>query len=197
MGKSIFSAIFGVLETMDIIDWSRHISNRNSDLIFEFCKTLPEKDWEEFTFRQNTFSAHTKTKTLCAIWPDRKDYPNIKLDTFKHTIKLLELFDPVIKDFCDYYKKSFSVVTAMVVRLDSDEDVKEHSDTHPFFGITHRVHWCIDGDYDNMDFLISGNKIEMNKDAIIEINNRLPHSVKYYGKTPRYNAILDFYPTET
>ncbi len=43
-----------------------------------------------------------------------------------------------------------------------------------------------------MHFMIAGEKVAMYEGDFIEINNRLPHSVKYAGDRPRLNAIIDF-----
>jgi hypothetical protein len=179
---------------MDIIDNSRYITKIDIKPLFDFCVSLEDEDWEEFTFRQNNFKAHSSTKTVAAIFPDRSNFPNMKKMTFKHTEQMMTLFDPAIQAATNFYNEKFVVTTAMIVLLMPDENVEEHSDTHPYFGLTHRFHICIHGDYDNMDFLIRGMKVDMNLGDVIEINNRLPHKVVYRGKKPRLNAIFDLLP---
>jgi hypothetical protein len=44
-----------------------------------------------------------------------------------------------------------------------------------------------------MDFMIAGEKIDMKTGDVVEINNRLPHCVKYSGKEHRYNFIVDLF----
>jgi hypothetical protein len=177
---------------MDIIDLSRFIGNFETKNFVDFIHSLPESDWEEFADRQKNFESHADTKTIAAIFPDRKDYPNIELKTFSHTDSISELCRPICDAFCRFYGKPFQVTTAMVVCMPPKTNVLLHIDTHPYFGVTHRAHWCLEADYDKMDFFISGEKIRMRQGDFIEINNRMPHAVDYEGEVPRYNLIIDF-----
>jgi len=177
---------------MDIIDLSRFIGNFNTSKFMEFIHSLPNEAWEEFTDRQKNFESHALTKTLPAIFPDRKDYPSIDIKTFTYTKEISELCEDACQAFCNFYNKSFQVTTAMVVVMPPKTEIGLHSDTHPYFGLAHRAHWCLEAEYEKMDFYISGSKILMKQGDFIEINNRMPHSVIYNGDVPRYNLIIDF-----
>jgi len=178
---------------MDIITRSRMIGQFDPSEIKNFLFNLPEEDWTEFSMRQQNFESHKDTNTICAIFPDRSQYPQIKCESFKHTEALMKLLEPLSDAFVNFYDdKPFVCTTAIFVKLAPGKDIGAHSDTHPYFGVSHRLHWCIDGDYDNMHFMIAGGKVAMYEGDFIEINNRLPHSVKYAGDRPRLNAIIDF-----
>lgn len=177
---------------MDIVDLSRFIGNFDSSKFMSFIRSLPDEAWEEFTDRQKNFESHAVTKTLPAIFPDRKDYPVIDLKTFTHTEEISKFCSDVCQAFCSFYEKPFQVTTAIVVAMPPNTEIGVHSDTHPYFGVTHRAHWCLDAEYEKMDFYISGSKIPMKQGDFIEINNRMPHSVVYSGDTVRYNLIIDF-----
>jgi|TARA_B100000900_G_scaffold325591_1_gene285452 hypothetical protein len=180
-------------DSMDIITRSRLIGSFDPTEIKEYLFGLPEEDWEEFSFRQKNFESHKDTSTICAIFPDRSHYPSIKCEQFKHTDPLMKILEPLSQAFVEYYEdKPFVCTTAIFVKLAPNSDIGVHSDTHPYFGVTHRLHWCIDGDYENMHFMIAGDKVEMYEGDFIEINNRLPHSVKYTGDRPRLNGIIDY-----
>lgn len=177
---------------MDIIDLSRFIGNFSTKKIMGFINSLPPEAWDEFTSRQKNFEAHATTKTLAGIFPDRSNFPSLQFNTYKYTDKFVEHCEEICNAFCAYYNSSYRVTTAVVVYMPPDSQVKLHTDTHPYFGLTHRVHWCLDAEYNKMDFLISGEKINMKKGDLLEINNRMPHEVLYSGKKPRYNLIIDF-----
>ena len=83
-------------------------------------------------------------------------------------------------------------ISSKNAKMPPNSEIEVHTDTHPYFGESHRLHWCLKGEYEKMDFLIAGNKIPMYEGDLIEINNRMPHSVVYRGETPRYNLIIDF-----
>tara|TARA_B100000131_G_scaffold321747_2_gene373535 strand:+ start:2933 stop:3490 length:558 start_codon:yes stop_codon:yes gene_type:complete len=182
---------------MDIIEWSKKLGNYDSTEIMNFISSLPVEAWDEFTDRQTRFPFHEQTKCIAGVFADRSDYPSIKLDTFKYTDELSKLCYPIVECFTYFYfsnptARQFRVTTAMIVMMPPNSKIGSHSDTHPYFGEAHRLHWCLDGDYEKMDFLIAGNKIPMQKGDLIEINNRMPHEVIYKGDVPRYNLIIDF-----
>lgn len=178
---------------MDIIDWSKKVGNHNPEKLADFILSLPENAWEEFTDRQTRFSFHKDTKCIPAIFADRSDYPRIKLQTFKYTDEISPFCEDICMSFCEFQRKyNYKVTTAMIVKMPPNSEIEVHTDTHPYFGESHRLHWCLKGEYEKMDFLIAGNKIPMYEGDLIEINNRMPHSVVYRGETPRYNLIIDF-----
>lgn len=178
---------------MDIIDWSRKIGNHNPSKMVDFISNLPDEAWEEFIDRQTRFNFHKDTRCVPAIFADRSDYPRIKLQTFTYTDQLSKLTADICESFCHFTKfYSYRITTAMLVKMLPNSEIGVHTDTHPYFGESHRLHWCLSGEYEKMDFLIAGNKIAMNEGDLIEINNRMPHSVVYRGETPRYNLIIDF-----
>lgn len=179
---------------MDIIDFSRHIGNFDPDPFMDFIRGLPDEAWDEFTDRQDRFEAHSHTKTLAAIFPDRKNFPDTELVTYTYTEAMRPFWDDLARAFAFFYKAEFMVTSAMVVQMAPQSEVLSHTDTHPYFGHTHRAHWCLSGDYKAMDFMISGDKIPMKKGDFVEINNRMPHAVAYRGDVPRFNFIVDFLP---
>lgn len=179
---------------MDIIHRSNHLGKFDPTIIENFLKKLSEKDWNEFTDRQTRFKYHAKTKTIAAIFPNFKNWPELHINRYKYADELLDMIQPIVSVFSQNYNGNFIISAAMFVLLPENHNVDEHSDVHEYFGCTHRVHACISGDYKNQDFMIAGQKIKMNSGDIIEINNRLPHSVQYFGNTPRINAIIDFLP---
>tara|TARA_Y100001963_G_scaffold149402_1_gene228866 strand:- start:1219 stop:1776 length:558 start_codon:yes stop_codon:yes gene_type:complete len=182
---------------MDIIDWSKKIGNLDPSEIMDFISSLPEQAWQEFTDRQKRFPFHEQTECIPAVFADRSDYPRITLDSFTYTEEISRLCTDIYECFCysnhsNPERREWRVTTAMIVKMPPNSEIGLHSDTHPYFGETHRLHWCLEGDYEKMDFLIAGNKIPMMKGDLIEINNRMPHQVFYKGDVPRYNLIIDF-----
>ena len=182
---------------MDIIEWSKKLGNFDSTEMMNFISLLPAEAWDEFTERQTKFPYHKQTKCIPAVAVDHSNYPNIKLHTFTYTDKISKLCSQIVQCFAYFYfsnpsSRQFRVTSAMIVMMPPNSTIGEHTDTHPYFGESHRIHWCLDGDYEKMDFLIAGNKIAMQKGDLIEINNRMPHEVIYNGKVPRYNLIIDF-----
>lgn len=177
---------------MDIIENYFFIDSVDTSDVKKFIEGLAEEDWEEYADRQKRFDCHSKTRTIAGLIPDRSRYPEIHLEEYKHSHRLSELCMGITESFCSFYGRPFQVTFAAIVMLPAHSQVGSHSDTHRYFGHTHRTHWCISADYSKMNFLISGEKIPMNEGDFIEINNRMPHSVSYDGDIPRYNLIMDF-----
>jgi len=181
---------------VDIIDLSKKITNLNPERFMGYLSSLKEDAWDQFTDRQTKFSQHQDTKTLPALFPERDSFPEITINDFEYTENLRPFWQELVDIVSEQNSEQYIVTTAMVVRLSPECSIETHSDTHPYFALTHRIHWALEGDYDDMDFVIAGEKIEMEKGDVIEINNRLPHSVKYTGKGYRYNFVIDLFKTQ-
>ena len=123
---------------MDIIARSLMIGKFDPTPVKEFLESLPPEDWGEFTQRQDQFDAHKATNTIAAIFPDRSNYPHLNMHQYKHTEKLMEWVKPIGDAFCEkYLDKPFVCTTAIFVKLAPNSNIANHSDSHPYFGVTH------------------------------------------------------------
>jgi hypothetical protein len=178
---------------MDIIYSSKQITTLSPDGFMDYILSLDESEWGKFTDRQTGFHQHQHTKTIPALFPDRDAFPEITINDFQHTEAMRPFWQELVDIFSEQNSEQYIVTTAMVVRLAAGCSIELHSDAHPYFALTHRLHWALHGDYDDMDFMIAGEKIDMKTGDVVEINNRLPHCVKYSGKEHRYNFIVDLF----
>ena len=178
---------------MDIIYPSKKITTLSPDGFMDYLRSLDESEWENYTDRQTRFSQHQHTKTIPALFHDRNAFPEITINDFPLTEGIRPFWQELVDIFSEQNSEQYVVTSAMVVRLSPERSIETHSDTHPYFALTHRLHWALQADYDDMDFLVAGEKIPMKGGDVVEINNRLPHSVNYSGNEHRYNFIIDLF----
>ena len=151
---------------------------------------LQQVDWNIWTLRQDSFSVHKKTHSVPLYWG-----PKVGSDIIVHkeNCSLFEEELNIIKNLFNYfYSDEFFYTTAVFAQLKNQESITHHYDSAERFSITHRIHWCIDGDYSKLNFLIDGERLNIRKNDIFEMNNKKHHSVDYNGDEPRIHMICDF-----
>jgi hypothetical protein len=181
---------------MDITYPYKEIAVLDPTSFMECINNLPENEWDKYTDRQDRFKAHEHTKTLPGLIAVRDSFPEITIEDNPLTETLKPHWAALVDKFCDLNETQYLVTMAVVVKLSAGYEIEQHTDVHPYFALTHRLHWCLSGDYESMDFMVAGNKVPMGKGSVVEINNRLPHRVMYTGKEPRYNLIIDLFRVE-
>jgi len=156
----------------------------------EVIEKLQQVDWTEWTLRQDSFPVHKKTHSVPLYWGR-----GIGSDIISHkeNCSLFEEELNIIKNLFDhYYSAEFFYTKALFAQLKKQESIDSHYDSAALFSITHRIHWCIQGDYLKLDFLVNDEKLDIKKNDIFEMNNKKMHSVDYNGDEPRIHMICDF-----
>lgn len=165
---------------------------------------LSHVDWDEWTHRQDKFIHHKKTKSIPMYWSTNEIGSDITFH--KHNCQLFAQELNLLKGLIEYYYNCKMFYTkAIIVKLNGESFIPRHWDSAEIFSITHRVHWCIDGDFNKLDFCVDSGTEEISKDLerlnlskndVIEINNIRCHSVTYQGEQPRIHMISDFVSEE-
>ncbi len=146
-------------------------------------------DWDDYQFRQKTYSDHSKTKTIPLMWDEdklivkyHKDY-----ELFKFTLKFIE-------DLLISILGEGKIETAILINLPKKEKIKSHYDVGEYFGIRNRIHIPIITNKDCI-FQIDGELKNMKEGEIWEINNNeKKHSVENNGTEDRIHLLIDFLP---
>ena len=156
----------------------------------EKVKTFSNDDWEEFDFRQKTFSVHKDTRTIPIIFDEdfipKNEYTKTKwYDLFSDEIKVLE------KKFKNYYGfGNFSRI--ILVKQLSNTSIDPHIDSGKTLNVGCRVHIPIDTN-ENVIFIIDGEEKNMKEGEMWEINNREKmHSVSNNSEFDRVHLIIDY-----
>lgn len=146
-------------------------------------------EWNDFTFRQDSFEVHQKTFTIPLIFSEDFESENVKYRThFKFfSDELLE----VSKNLNKFY--GFGYITrAILVKLPQGDIVPTHIDAGESLHVGHRVHIPIITN-DNCFFTVDNECINMQAGEMWEINNtNKTHSVKNVGDCDRVHLIVDW-----
>ncbi len=146
-------------------------------------------DWEEYQFRQKTYSVHSKTKTIPLQWDEQKSninyWPNYEL--FKSNITEIELLLNKIIGVG-------IVETAILINLPKNQKIDSHYDTGDYFFKRNRIHIPIITN-EHCFFKIDGEIKMMKEGEMWEINNnQKEHSVENNGNEDRIHLLIDFLP---
>jgi len=163
------------------------LGSLNSSKVIE---KLQQVDWNIWSFRQDSFSYHKNTHSIPLYWGGEI---GSDINFHKENCFLFKEELNTIKNLFDYfYSDEFFYIKAVFAQLKNQESIARHYDANDIFSITHRIHWCIEGDYSKLDFIINDEKLNIRKSNIFEMNNKKYHSVDYNGDEPRIHMICDF-----
>jgi hypothetical protein len=164
----------------------KRIGKTDVSNIINKVKSLDDKEWKEYDFRQKTYDPHIDTLTIPLLFDENfSDYPNeYKLySLFKEDLNSLK------KIFLDYYKSGW-ITRAILVNLPAGKIILPHIDQD--LGECYRYHIAIITN-DKVNFMIGNQINNMKVGDIWKINNNKPHSVTNFGKKDRIHLILDWH----
>jgi aspartyl/asparaginyl beta-hydroxylase (cupin superfamily) len=93
----------------------------------------------------------------------------------------------------DWYPPGGTIIRAMAAKLLAGGRILPHRDSHPSFGVGHRIHVPIVTN-PRVRFMIDGQPFQLEVGQAYEINNQKTHSVMNKGATDRINFIFDYVP---
>ena len=167
----------------------RLIANAKIKRFKNKVKSLSQKDWEEFNFRQNTYKVHRNTETIPLIFDTdfRSENPTYldKSKDFKDELNLCK----------EVFKKVYGeglLIRAILVKLKANSSVDPHIDKGDSLQKCFRVHIPIITN-ENVYFTV-GNETKIFKEGEFwEINNSGKiHSVENKSMKGRVNLIADW-----
>jgi quercetin dioxygenase-like cupin family protein len=163
------------------------------DSIVTLCDSiLTEKNWLEWTKRQDAYSTHSRTQSIPLIWP----IDNEKLETIVNTKwypQYIEYFEPTINYLRDeiLINSSSKIVRLVLTRLDPFSEIPIHTDLGHALQSVHRCHIAIVTNADSI-FTIGGEEKQMTVGEVWEINNTIPHQFENKGTTSRIHLMIDW-----
>lgn len=145
-------------------------------------------NWDEYQYRQKTFTHHLDTKTIPLIWKE-KENKNFEFWTnYKY-------FETDIIDINKILKNKFGegeIDTAILINLPSKKEIEKHIDNGLFFKKRNRIHIPIITN-ENCFFEVGDEIINMKEGEIWEINNdNKLHSVINNGNFDRIHLLIDY-----
>ncbi len=178
-----------------------HIGDADISQLKQLLGKLTPQHWLQDTSRQELYEVHSDTETIGLVWDS--DFRHIN----PTKLPPLEVFgpslQPLLSKVADYFESSekwkslFDInghgyfIRANLVKLKAGGEITEHQDKNLSLAHSHRIHIPIITN-DDVFFKIGETTINMLEGEIIELNNRLQHSVRNEGKDDRIHLILDW-----
>jgi hypothetical protein len=157
----------------------------------ERVSAFTEKDWNSFTFRQETFDVHSQTLTV----PLRYNKPDIEGRIQTITTELFKDYEDDIfaieKTILDATGQDFKILNCNFVNLPAGHQVFPHVDSGSIYTTKRRMHLPILTN-DQVFFTVDKECINMKSGEIWEINNSTYiHAVDNNGTTDRVHFLFD------
>lgn len=147
-----------------------------------------ELDWDEYEFRQKTYLAHSKTKTIPLIWSE--EFQNDSLTWKSYEIfkdGLIEIENNLIN-----LMGEGKIEVALLINLPKNKKILPHVDSDEHFIKTRRIHIPIVTN-DKCNFRVDNEIVQMKQGEIWEINNAYKiHGVINNGDTDRIHLLIDY-----
>lgn len=160
------------------------------DEIKSFILNLTDDDWNAWSYRQNSFGYHSKTKTYPLGWAQKLNNDTLTVTIKNKYSKIWSVLAPHIEDLEKRYDGR--CVNIMFTKLLSGEKISPHVDLD-YLSEIHRCHLPIVTNKDVI-FYIDNEPLNLKKGVFYEINNVLLHSVENNSLEDRIHLIIDVLP---
>jgi len=167
----------------------KFIANINVEKLKNKLASLTDDNWNEFTFRQETYDVHAKTLTIPLIFSKDFESENVNYHPgFEHFANEIKVLATIFEE-----KLGFGYITrAILVNLKANSTIPEHIDSGSSLDACHRMHIPLITN-SQCEFRVGIETIRMKSGEIWEINNTNKfHSVKNFGEENRIHLIVDW-----
>lgn len=149
---------------------------------------LKDSDWNEWTFKQDNFEVHGKTKNLPIIKNEKyDDNPGTKT-------KYYRLIEDNLEEILKILKSTYGtgkLLSVEIAKLPAGSKVPTHVDQGHSLKTNPRIHLVLQTSKDVI-FTVDGEEKNMKVGEMWEINNTKTHSVFNQGTVDRIHLILDY-----
>lgn len=151
---------------------------------------IPAAKWRE-SERERLFDVHRDTQALLLV--HFEDYQYKKPDYRELYFELQNELTPLVDYVSDYYQNNGFIVRLLLAKLVAGGKIPKHTDAGYSLLNCHRVHLPIITN-DKVDFVVGGEKKNMQVGELWEINNGSVHAVENRGNEDRIHLIIDWMP---
>jgi hypothetical protein len=179
---------------VDFINYN-YIGKVDISKIKETLELLDKSYWDVYTKRQETFQAHSQTKSLLLMWDEENIHtlePSQKHDLFYQleVDKFINTIEPLYKQ--KYGDGYFNRI--ILVNLLSNSEIIPHADGGPLL-LARRTHIPIITNPE-VFFIVDDEEKNMKEGEIWEIDNSKVHSVENLSDEDRIHFIIDYVVTK-
>ena len=160
--------------------------------VSEYVSYLKSHNWEEWTYRQDTWEVHSETKSVPIIADESYSNKGKKSKYYKYYEKLVSNLEPILKK---YYGDG-QIIRIELVNLPNKSKVKPHYDYGDSLEKDNRVHLPLQTS-EKVIFKVGDEEKNMKVGEVWEINNKKIHSVENNGNIDRIHLIIDFKKANT
>ena len=155
-----------------------------------------EAAWNENVERQKSFEVHEQTRSIVLLFAEVSNWPELEISKQPGWDRFADLAVPLMHEIIrNWYPPGGTIIRAMAAKLLAGGRILPHRDSHPSFGIGHRIHVPIVTN-PRVRFMIDGRPYQLEVGQAYEINNQKTHSVMNKGTTDRINFIFDYVPRD-
>ncbi|MEM0954867.1 MAG: aspartyl/asparaginyl beta-hydroxylase domain-containing protein [Pseudomonadota bacterium] len=183
---------------MDIAHAMRDLGPVPLDALQQTVLGFDDVTWRSEQLRQTKYNeVHYNTESVIAIFCDHDDWPNIDVVKGSGWDLLSEAAIPLMHHIINkHYMRGGTIIRAMAAKLTAGTTITPHTDAHPSFCHSHRIHVPITTNR-KVRFMIDGRPHRMEVGNAYEINNQKRHGVINGGDEDRITFIFDYIPGET
>ena len=179
---------------MDIGDPIRNFGKVDMEPLAEAILAQDEVAWNENEQRQNDYEVHEQTRSIVLLFANVDSGPAIEVTKQPGWDRSPTAAIPVMHAIIrNWYPPGGTIIRAMAAKLLAGGRILPHRDSHPSFGVGHRIHVPIVTN-PRVRFMIDGRPYQLEVGQAYEINNQKTHSVMNKGTTDRINFIFDYVP---
>ncbi|MEM6512945.1 MAG: aspartyl/asparaginyl beta-hydroxylase domain-containing protein [Pseudomonadota bacterium] len=180
---------------MDIAQALNDLGPVNIDALSSCILAFDDSEWLEERVRQEKYSdVHYNTESIIAVFCDHDDWPNIDVVKGQGWDKLSDAALPVMHDIIRrHYVPGGTIIRAMAAKLTAGTTITPHTDAHPSFKYSHRIHVPITTNR-KVRFMIDGRPHRLEVGKAYEVNNQKRHGVINGGDEDRITFIFDYIP---
>lgn len=154
--------------------------------------SLDASAWTADLTRQLEHEVHAQTQSIVLVSCD--GWPRIVTSHGSGWPLLHAQAAPVMDEIiARHYVARGTIIRSMVVRLPGGARIARHRDSHPSFGVAHRIHVPLIT-HPSVEFIVNGERVPPRPHFAFELNNHMPHQVINRGTEPRVHLIFDYIP---
>jgi tetratricopeptide (TPR) repeat protein len=151
---------------------------------------IPADKWLE-SGREKLFAVHKDTQSLILVLFE--DFKHKQPDYLEPYFDLQDELKPVVDHIAGYYQNNGFIVRVLLAKLLAGGKIPHHTDAGFSLLNCHRVHIPIITN-DEVDFVVGGEKINMQAGEFWEIDNGVDHAVENRSDEDRIHIIVDWMP---
>lgn len=178
-----------------------YLGSQDITAVKQLVLRVSPQEWLRENSHQQKYGVHNETQTISLVYDE--DFRHI--DPTRHPA--LEIFADAIRPLLVLVSEHYDntalglelrekhgqgyCIRANLVRLNPGKTIEPHQDKNFSLAHSHRVHVPIITN-DEVFFTVGGESINMREGDVVEINNRLEHSVENQSGDGRVHLIFDW-----